>query len=152
MNKVIIALIAVVVMTGCNKPGMNKKLALADSLSVVAVGATLDEAARDSSENFVETQAKVIDVANGLLAFVSTGEFVNLPTGAVDTRLKEYIAEKGWGEYVGIVDTAMTYVRGQQVDTDVIGENNVLLIKTSLEAIIRQAERSKAAWAVPIRD
>ena len=140
---VLLALMLLVV-TGCNEPGMNKKLALSDAIGVAATGATLDEA-----KDFDKTKAKVIEVALGLRAFVESGNLSALPFEDVRKALEDFMIKKGWGNYAYLVDTVLTYVKQQHVDTTKIGEHNVLLIKTALDGIIRQAERSRKEWAVP---
>jgi hypothetical protein len=150
MNRVscvVVLLVSLVLFAGCNKPGMNKKLALSDAMGVAATGATLDEA-----KNFDKTRVEVLTIANGLLSFVDTGKVASLPLDKAKEAMTNYMLEKGWGAYLYLVDSAFAYVDTVDLPVDKIGENNVLLVKAALEGIIRQAERSKAEWAVPWRN
>lgn len=135
----------VVVCTGCEAPGMNKKLALADSASVVATATALDEA-----DDFDAAKEKTVEVATGLLAFVDSGTIGDLPLDTVQSSMNTYLTNKGWSSYSYVVTAALTYVKSITVDTSAIGENNVLLIKAGLEGVIRQASRSKAEWATSL--
>jgi len=140
----IVCLMALVVMAGCNPPGMNKKLALSDALGVTATGATLDEA-----KDFDKTRAEVIEIAMDLDKFVQDGSMADLPIAVVRKAITDFLIKKGKPQYIYLVDSIMAYVKTIHVPTEAIGADNVLLIRTGIEGILRQAKRSKAEWAVP---
>jgi len=120
---------------------MNRKMALADSAGVLAVGVGLDEA-----KDFTVTRIKLIEIATALKAFCYSGNIGALPLAEVRTALEHFIIEKGWGQYAYIVDAALQYVSTVDVNVDIIGLDNLHLIEIGLDNIIRQAERSRAGW------
>lgn len=148
MRQIILAIIVLcaVVTTGCQEPGLNKKMAIADSLAVSVTATALDES--DSFDTHKET---ILRVAADLLAFVESGNLGQLPLDDVRKLLYRRLAEQGWSKYNYIVDSALTYVSSVNVDTGVIGPNNVIIIKTTLQGVLRQADRSRVEWVTKIR-
>lgn len=141
---VLFGLLALTVMlVGCEPLSTNKKLAYSDSAATLTTAAALDET---STEVFPVAKAKTIEVAAALLAFVETGKLADLSFNNTRFLLVQFLTQKGYGEYSGLVDTALTYVKTQNVDVDKIGADNVLLIRTGLEAVIRSATRCKVEW------
>jgi len=80
----VVVCFALLFCVGCVQPGMNKKMAMADSLAVATTGAALDEA-----KDFDKTKAKVIEVALGIRAFVKTGNLGALPFEDVRKALEK---------------------------------------------------------------
>lgn len=134
------------VSAGCQQPGMNKKMALADSAGVLGTGVALDEA-----QDFNVAKGKVIEVAEALKAFCQSGSLGDLPLADVRDLLEKFMRDKGWGAYTYMVDAALTYVKTVDVDTEKIGANNLKLIETALDGVIRQAKRSRAEWATGLK-
>jgi len=137
--------VAALLCAGCTAPGMNKKMGFSDAAAVTATAMSLDQA-----KNFDATKTKVIEVATALKEFVKTGSLGTLPLYEVEKAMDKFLVEKGWGQYTYIVDAAIAYVSSITLDTGVIGSDNVLLIETGLDGVIRQASRSKAEWATPL--
>jgi len=133
--------------TGCRQPGMNKKMALADAGGVLATGVALDEA----GDKFDVAKSKTIEVAEALKAFVQSGSIGDLPLSDVRDLLENFMIKKGWGAYTYMVDAALQYVKTINVNVEKIGPDNVKLIETALDGIIRQAKRSKKEWVTPIK-
>jgi hypothetical protein len=124
--------------SGCNSPGMNVKMASADAGCGVAVVGALEAV---PAEKFEKTKVEIINVSTELLGFVKTGELAQLPLDEVKKVLEAFLIKKGWGDYSYIVDTVIQYVKTQSVNVDIIGKNNIALIKIGLEEIIRNATR-----------
>ena len=135
-----------VCLVGCEPLSKNKQLAYADTAGTLSVVVALDEVP-DATYDVAKT--KTIEVATALLAFVETGNLADLSFNNTRFLMIQFLAKKGWGDYSGFVDTALQYVKTQSVDVDKIGSQNVLLIRTGLEAIIRSAKRCKKEWTVP---
>ena len=134
----LVGLLALAMMVGCEPLSQNKKLAYSDSACTLGTAAALDEAPKDV---FPVAKTKTIEVATALLAFVETGNMADLSFNNTRFLLIQFLTKKGWGEYSGVVDTALTYVKTQNVDVDKIGGDNVALIRAGLEAVIRSAKR-----------
>lgn len=142
--KLMVCVVLMAAITGCSEPGMNKKLALSDAIGVAATGATLDQA-----KDFDKARAEVIESAMALDKFVQDGNISDLPVDKAREALVQLLINKGWSQYIYLVDSLFLYVKTVHLPTDAIGPNNVLLIHTALDGIIRQATRSKSEWAVP---
>jgi len=124
--------------SGCNQPGMNIKMASADAGCGISVVGILESV---PAEKFELTKMEIISISAELVDFVKTGNLDQLPLDIVKKKIEDFMIQKGWGEYSYLVDTVIQYVKTQSVDVDVIGTNNVKLIKISLEEIIRNAKR-----------
>ena len=138
LGKVLVALALVVVLAGCNKPGMNVLQGSADAGAGVAVVGTLEAV---PVEKFEETKVKIIEISTELLGFVKTGQLAQLPLDEVKKALENFMIKKGWGDYTYIVDAAVQYVKTQSVNVGAIGADNVKLIEIALEETIRNAKR-----------
>jgi hypothetical protein len=132
-------ILVLVFVAGCKEPGMNVKMASTDAGAGVVIVGILESV---SVEDFEPVKADVIKVSLDLLAFVNSGNLETLPFYIVQAKLNEFMIGKGYGDYVFIVDTALQYIKQQNVNVEVIGLNNVKLLKIALEGIIRNAERS----------
>jgi hypothetical protein len=124
--------------SGCKQPGMNVKMAAADAGCGIAVVGALEAI---PAEKFEPTKVKIIAISTELLGFVETGNLDQLPLDIVKEKLEDFMIKKGWGDYAYLVDTVIQYVKTQSVDVDIIGVNNVKLIKIGLEEVIRNAKR-----------
>ena len=137
---------AMLVLGGCTQPGMNKKMALSDSAGVLSTGAALDQA----GDNFDAAKSKTIEVATALKQFCMSGSLGDLPLADVRDAIEKFMTEKGWGQYAYMVDAALQYIKVVNVNLDKIGPDNLKLIETGLDGVIRQAERSRKEWATPM--
>jgi hypothetical protein len=139
-NAIVLTLIVGVLFAGgCRQPGMNIKMAAADAGCGIAVVGALEAV---PAEKFETTKVKIIEISTDLLGFVSTGNLDQLPLDVVKEKLEDFMIKKGWGSYTYLVDTVVQYVKTQSVDVNIIGIDNVKLIKIGLEEIIRNAKRS----------
>lgn len=138
IGKVLIAVVFVGLLVGCDKPGMNVLQGSADAGAGVATVGTLEAV---PVEKFDETKAKIIDISTELLGFVKTGQLAQLPLDEVKKALEDFMIKKGWTQYIYIVDTVIQYVKTQSVNVGAIGADNVKLIEIGLEEVIRNANR-----------
>jgi len=138
-NVILLALVVgVCFASGCSQPGMNIKMAAADAGCGVAVTGALEAV---PAEKFETTKVKIIEISTELLGFVKTGNLDQLPLDVVKEKLEAFMVKKGWGDYSYLIDTIIQYVKTQSVDVNIIGLNNVNLIKIGLEETIRNAKR-----------
>ena len=138
-----VMLFVMVGIVGCQPLSKNKQLAYSDSAGTLAAVIALDEV---PDATYDVAREKTIEVAAALLAFVETGDLGKLSFNNTRFLLVQFLTSKGWGDYSGLVDTALQYVRTQNVNVDAIGGQNVLLIRTGIEAVIRSATRCKKEW------
>ena len=134
----VVLCVGIVLLCGCNKPGMNVLQGSADAGAGVAVIGTLEAV---PVEKFETTKAKIIEISTELLGFVKTGSLAQLPLDEVKVELEKFMIKKGWGDYTYLVDSIVQWVKTQSVNVGVIGPNNVKLIEIALEETIRNAKR-----------
>ena len=142
IGKVLVALALVVILAGCDKPGMNVLQGSADAGAGVATVGTLEAV---PVEKFDETKVKIIEVSTELLGFVKTGQLAQLPLDQVKDALENFLIKKGLSQYTYLVDIAIQYAKTQSVNVGVIGADNIKLIEIALQEIIRNAERCTVA-------
>lgn len=122
---------------------MNKRVAASNSGCQVATMVALDTVAL---ANYDATKAKTIEVAIALLKFVDTGAVGDLPLSNVSVEMKKFLATKNLADYGFVVDSAMSAISLMSVDTNLVGPNNVILIRQGLLGVIAGAELSKKEW------
>jgi len=125
---------------------MNKRMAYADSGAVLTSAMALDQVSEDK---FDATKAKLIVICEQLSKFLDDGLIADLPVNVAKQKIEAFMIEKGWQAYIGLVEVAFAWVEVQQVPTDKIGPDNIIVIKEGLAGIQRQALRAKKEWAVP---
>jgi len=143
MRSYVLCLLCAVLVCGCRPLSMNKKLAYSDSAATLATAAAIDEV---PEKDFDTVREKTIEIAAALLAFVDSGNVADLSFKNTRALMQGFMTKKGYGDYMGLVDAALQYVKTKNVDVDKLGDDNVLLIRTGLEAVIKSATRCKKQW------
>lgn len=138
MKKFCLLVVCLFVVSGC-KPGMNLKKASTDAGAGVAAVSALEAV---PVEHFEVTKQKMIEISKALAEFMDTQRVSSLPLSDLKTALKGLIIEKGYPEFVYLVETAISSVESQSLPfNEAIGSNNAELIKIAFIEIARNAER-----------
>lgn len=148
--KTVLGLCLCLALVGCSSSGVlsqNKRMAYADSGATLATAVALDQV---STDKFDVTKAELVVVCQQLSKFLDDGLVADLPVDKARVAIVEFMTKKGWTAYIGLVDLAFSWIEAQRLPTDKIGANNILVIKSGLEGVSRQATRAKAEWAQPI--
>lgn len=143
MKHVLVGLLLLVTLAGCQTPSMNKRVGLTDGVVSVATAVALDAVSADKYE---AAKTEVVKVCGDLQAFLDTGKVSDLPVDQVEEAMLKILADKGWGQWSSIVRSLFDYLDTVSVDTGKLGENNLMLLKIALDEAKDAATRSRMEW------
>jgi predicted transcriptional regulator len=134
--------------SGCTFPiskmtSMNMRNAYARSSTDLATTVYLDNIQIDKYD---QNKVALVEVVSKLKDFMDTGSIADLPLSAAKQKVEDWMITKGWGAYVSLVEVAFAYINTQHIDTDIIGQNNVTVIKQGLDQIVLAATASRKEW------
>lgn len=147
----LVSLVLCLALVGCSGSSalsMNKKMSYADSGATVSTAFALDQV---PAEKFDVTKEEVATVATQLKKFLDDGMIADLPVQLAKQKIEEFMIQKGWQAYIGLVEVIFAWVDMQRVPVEKLGADNIIVIKNGLDGVIRQAQRAKKEWAVPFK-
>jgi len=148
MKYTILVLLMIFCLVGCKSKdySQNMRVATGRAAGGVATKAMLDEISLDKYD---EAKKLTVTIAQDIKLFCDNGKLADLPFDIVQDRIISYMKKKSWDSYIPLVTGILAVIEAQEVPTEKLGENNIYLIKTSLDEVIESANSSKKEWRRP---